>query len=111
MALPARKGEIIEGQAISSDAGLPAAYQGAPPPSTASAYGGGGAPGYRFALMFGILVLLAFFGGFGLWAAIAPLDAAAIAPGQLVVSSNRREVRHLEGGIVSQLLATLYFST
>ena len=61
MALPARKGEIIEGQAISSDAGLPAGYQGAPPPSTASAYGGGGAPGYRFALMFGILVLLAFF--------------------------------------------------
>jgi len=104
MALPARKGEIIEEQAISSDAGLPAAYQGAPPPSTASAYGGGGAPGYRFALMFGILILLAFFGGFGLWAAIAPLDAAAIAPGQLVVSSNRREVQHLEGGIVSQLL-------
>lgn len=104
MALPARKGEIIEGQAISSDAGLPAAYQGAPPSSTASAYGGGGAPGYRFPLMLGILVLLAFFGGFGVWAATAPLDSAAIAPGQLVVSTNRREVQHLEGGIVSQLL-------
>lgn len=100
MALPARKQEIIEGQASE----VPVPYQSAPPAAPANAYGGGGSPGYRGALMFGVFVILAFFGGFGIWAATAQLDSAAIAPGQIVVSSNRREVQHLEGGIVSQLL-------
>jgi HlyD family type I secretion membrane fusion protein len=104
MALPASKNQIIEGEAVTRNVGMPIPQGGPPAPSTASAYGGGGSPGYRFPLMFGIIVLLAFFGGFGIWSATAPLDSAAIAPGQVVVSSNRREVQHLEGGIVSQLM-------
>lgn len=60
-------------------------------------------PRYRGSLMFGIGVLAAFFGIFGAWASLAPLDSAAIAPGQLMVSGNRKQVQHLEGGIVLKI--------
>jgi len=49
-------------------------------------------------------IVLVFFGGFGVWAALAPLDSAAIAPGQVTVAGNRKTVQHLEGGIIRQLL-------
>lgn len=51
----------------------------------------------------GLLILLAFFLGFGGWAAFAPLDAAVVASGVVVVSGNRQAVQHREGGIVSRL--------
>jgi len=60
-------------------------------------------PNYKGPLIFGIGVLLAFFGAFGGWAATAPLDSAAIAPGMLIVSGNRRQVQHFEGGIVAEI--------
>jgi HlyD family type I secretion membrane fusion protein len=52
----------------------------------------------------GILVILAFFGLFGGWAVLAPLDSAAVASGQVKVEGERKTVQHLEGGIVGQLL-------
>lgn len=57
----------------------------------------------RRPLVVGAVIILATFFGFGLWAAVAPLDSAAIAPGFLTVQSNRRTVQHLEGGIVQQI--------
>lgn len=59
----------------------------------------------RGPLLAGGFVGLAFFGGFGGWAALAPLDSAAIAPGVVKVESNRKAVQHLEGGIVGAILA------
>jgi len=53
----------------------------------------------------GALVIGLFFGGFGAWAALAPLDSAAIAPGVVVVLSQRKTLQHLEGGIVAEILA------
>ena len=50
------------------------------------------------------IIILIFFGGFGTWAALAPLDSAAQAPGRVTVASNRKTVQHLEGGIVKVLL-------
>ncbi|MGN7613445.1 HlyD family type I secretion periplasmic adaptor subunit [Magnetococcales bacterium HHB-1] len=47
--------------------------------------------------------LLLFFGFFLGWAAFAPLDSAAIATGNVVVHSNRKTVKHLEGGIVEKI--------
>jgi HlyD family secretion protein/epimerase transport system membrane fusion protein len=44
------------------------------------------------------------FGGFGTWASIAPLTSAAIAPGTVVVDSNRKSVQHLEGGVIREIL-------
>ncbi|HLT01420.1 MAG TPA: HlyD family type I secretion periplasmic adaptor subunit [Geminicoccaceae bacterium] len=48
----------------------------------------------------GYAALLIFFGGFGAWAAIAPLAGAAIAPGVVSPDGSRKTVEHLEGGIV-----------
>jgi HlyD family secretion protein/epimerase transport system membrane fusion protein len=58
----------------------------------------------RGPLLSGLLVGAAFFGGFGGWAALAPLDGAAIASGVLSVESSRKAVQHLEGGIVGAVL-------
>lgn len=44
------------------------------------------------------------FGGFGIWASLAPLDKAAIAQGQVSVDSNNKPIQHLEGGIVREIL-------
>jgi len=52
----------------------------------------------------GLIVLLITFVGAGGWAAFAPLDGAAIAPGQVIVESQNRVVQHLEGGIIDELL-------
>ncbi|CAB5089399.1 Type I secretion membrane fusion protein, HlyD family [Olavius algarvensis associated proteobacterium Delta 3] len=55
-------------------------------------------------LMAAVIIIFIFFGGFGAWAALAPLDSAALAPGRVTVASNRKTVQHLEGGIVKSLL-------
>ncbi|MDJ0889940.1 MAG: HlyD family type I secretion periplasmic adaptor subunit [Gammaproteobacteria bacterium] len=52
----------------------------------------------------GIAIISIAFGGLGTWAAVAPLDSAAIAPGIIAVESNRKTVQHLEGGIVKEIL-------
>lgn len=51
----------------------------------------------------GFLIVLATFGVFGGWAAFAPLQSAALAPGVVTVKSYRKTVQHLEGGIVRAL--------
>jgi HlyD family type I secretion membrane fusion protein len=55
-------------------------------------------------LLAAVIIILIFFGGFGAWAVLAPLDSAALAPGRVTVASNRKTVQHLEGGIVKELL-------
>lgn len=52
----------------------------------------------------GLLIFFLVFGVFGVWAAVAPIDGAANAPGTVIVRSNRQVVQHLEGGIVQQIL-------
>lgn len=52
----------------------------------------------------GFTTILVAFGGFGTWAAYATLDSAAIAPGIVVVETERKSVQHLEGGLVKQIL-------
>lgn len=52
----------------------------------------------------GATAVLVFFGGLGSWAAIAPLDSAAVAPAVLNVETRRKTVQHLEGGIVAEIL-------
>ena len=54
-------------------------------------------------LGFGIVFVT--FGLFGTWAALAPLDGAAYAPGVVTVQTYRKTVQHLEGGIVKDVLA------
>ncbi len=52
---------------------------------------------------FGLWLAGAFFIGLVGWAAFAPLDAAAVAPGQLNVAGQRQTVQHREGGIVEAI--------
>jgi HlyD family secretion protein len=52
----------------------------------------------------GFIAIALVFGGFGVWAAFAPLDKAAVAQGQVAVESNNKPVQHLEGGIIREIL-------
>lgn len=52
----------------------------------------------------GALVVFATFGVFGGWAALAPLESAALAPGVVTVKDSRKTLQHLEGGIVEEIL-------
>lgn len=51
----------------------------------------------------GLIIVILVFGVFGAWAALAPLDSAALAPGVITVETYRKTVQHLEGGIVRTL--------
>lgn len=51
----------------------------------------------------GWLLLLVGFGGFLLWAGLAPLDAGTPASGLVVVSGNRKAVQPLTGGKISEI--------
>jgi len=54
--------------------------------------------------VFGLLLLLVTFGGFGAWAMFAPLAAAVIAQGSFVATGQNKIVQHLEGGIIADIL-------
>lgn len=54
----------------------------------------------------GTAIMLLFFGVAGGWAALAPLDSAAVAPGVIKVAGDRKLIQHLEGGIIADLKAT-----
>ena len=52
----------------------------------------------------GLWVLLLGFGGFLLWASVAPLDEGVVAPGSVSIDTRRKTVQHLTGGIVREVL-------
>lgn len=56
-------------------------------------------------LRVGISIFVLVFVVFGLWASLAPIDGAAVAAGRVTVKSYKKTVQHLEGGIVSEILA------
>ncbi len=70
--------------------------EAAEPPQTGPAVG-------RTPIRIGLWTCAAFFGGLGVWALLAPLNSAAIAPGVIVVDSSRKTIQHLEGGIIQTL--------
>ena len=59
---------------------------------------------YRSVLRLGLWILLVGFGGFLLWAFLAPLDEGIPAPGLVSVESSRKRVDHASGGIIEQIL-------
>ncbi|HEY3638439.1 MAG TPA: HlyD family type I secretion periplasmic adaptor subunit [Rhizomicrobium sp.] len=52
----------------------------------------------------GTSIVAIFFFVFVGWAAIAPLQSAIVSPGVVVVESHRKQIQHLEGGIVKDIL-------
>jgi HlyD family type I secretion membrane fusion protein len=61
-------------------------------------------PSARSPILAGILAIAVFFGAGGFWAATAPLDSAAVAPGVVVAAGQNKVIQHLEGGIVEGIL-------
>ncbi|BBP44285.1 HlyD family type I secretion periplasmic adaptor subunit [Thiosulfativibrio zosterae] len=57
----------------------------------------------RFARL-GWISLIIVFVIFGGWSAIAKIDNAAVAAGEVVVESSNKSVQHLEGGLVAEIL-------
>ncbi len=51
----------------------------------------------------GLTILGLTFGLFGMWSLVAPLQSAALAPGTVVVKGSRKNIEHLEGGIVAEI--------
>ena len=51
----------------------------------------------------GLLVIILFFGGLGVWSVYFPFQGAVIAPGVVNVFGERKMVQHLEGGIVNKI--------
>jgi HlyD family secretion protein len=54
----------------------------------------------------GLIAVTLFFGVFGLWAALAPLDAGVVANGEVKVAGNRQVVQHRDGGVISRVLVS-----
>lgn len=50
--------------------------------------------GWMFIILFGII---------GMWAALAPIASAALAPGKVILSGNKKTLQHLEGGVVDAI--------
>src|SRR5262245_46606864 len=50
--------------------------------------------------LLGVFAVTAAVVGFGFWAATVPLDSGVVAQGKVTVAGKRREVQHLDGGIV-----------
>lgn len=57
----------------------------------------------RPTILMGLSLMVFLFGFIFLWAALVPLQSGAVAPGRIVVDSNRKEIQHLEGGIVKEI--------
>ncbi|QDX30075.1 HlyD family type I secretion periplasmic adaptor subunit [Dickeya poaceiphila] len=55
------------------------------------------------ALRLGWWLALVGFGGFLLWALLAPLDKGVAVAGNVVVSGNRKVIQHMQGGIIDRI--------
>lgn len=58
----------------------------------------------RKPILVGAWVFIVLFGFFGLWATLAPIASAAVAPGKVILSGSRKTIQHLEGGVVDKIL-------
>jgi len=58
----------------------------------------------RGAARAGWIIILLFFGGLGVWSAMAPLNAAVMGDAVVKVEGNRKSVEHPDGGRVKQIL-------
>lgn len=59
---------------------------------------------FRRTALAGYAAIALFIGGFGYWAASAPLGGAVITPGTITATGGNILIQHREGGIVKQLL-------
>ena len=58
----------------------------------------------RSQVRFGCWTLLICIGGFSVWGSLAPLDGAVVASGSFVANGQNKQIQHLEGGILREVL-------
>jgi len=58
----------------------------------------------RLPTVIGFSILFLWLAGFGAWAAIAPLASAVVTSGYFVAIGQNKQIQHLEGGIIRELL-------
>jgi HlyD family type I secretion membrane fusion protein len=58
----------------------------------------------KWPTIFGLITLVVWAGGFGVWAGIAPLDGAVVAPGTFVATGQNKQIQHFEGGMIAAML-------
>lgn len=58
----------------------------------------------RKVIMLGMILVVLFFGVLGAWSAMATLQGAVIAHGEVIVETYRKQVQHREGGIIKEIL-------
>lgn len=52
----------------------------------------------------GLAIVAVFLGTLTLWSVMAPIESAVVSPGIIGVASHRKQVQHLEGGIIEAIL-------
>ena len=57
----------------------------------------------RWYLALGSATLVALIAGFGVWAALAQISGAIVAPGQIEVAQNKQIIQHPDGGVVAAI--------
>jgi HlyD family secretion protein len=58
----------------------------------------------RLPTQLGVAILVLCIGGFGVWAAMAPLEGVVVVSGSFVANGQNKYIQHLEGGILRETL-------
>lgn len=58
----------------------------------------------RRLILAGLLLVILFLSSFTAWSVLAPIESAVVSPGIISVASHRKQIQHLEGGIVEAIL-------
>ena len=54
-------------------------------------------------IWFGVLFMLVLIGGIGGWAMFSAIEGAVISPGTVSVRSHKKQVQHLDGGVIKEI--------
>jgi len=57
----------------------------------------------KWPIFIGLAVLVVWLGCFGVWAGVAPLNSAVVAPGTFMATGQNKLVQHFEGGIIRDI--------
>ncbi len=57
----------------------------------------------KWPIFAGLAILVVWLGCFGVWAGVAPLNSAVVAPGAFVATGQNKLVQHFEGGIIREI--------
>jgi HlyD family type I secretion membrane fusion protein len=57
----------------------------------------------KWTIFTGLAILVVWLGCFGVWAGVAPLNGAVVAPGTFMATGQNKLVQHFEGGIIREI--------